>query len=447
MPLLTSAPPATEAVRLVSIHKSKGLEYPVVAFAGLGTNFNESDLNETILLDEALGLCPKITPPGADQNYPGLTHWLARRHERRELRGEELRLLYVALTRARDRLILVGTSRRETAALKWSGSNEPLATDEVLAARSHLDWLLQWLPQATHAENWQDAVSGGNDLLTWRLHDGHDDVFAIAPMAGETVDHPELQEPDTQRLAALQARLNWNYPHWAAVEQGAKTTVTALRHQAMEEQADEAQKFFQPRIRRIQAKAGATGASSARLSAAAIGTAHHKFLQHVALDQTTGAAQLKTEAGRLTKLGVISEAELGELRWQSLADFWKSECGRAILARKQHVIRELPFTARLSGRELNLFVPLASRRELAADEFVVVQGTADLVVIAPEEIWLLDFKTDHVEAGGLEEKVRHYTPQLQLYALALARIYRRPVTRCWLHFLAAEETRTVRTEA
>jgi ATP-dependent helicase/nuclease subunit A len=101
--------PTDNAVRLMSIHQSKGLEFPVVVVAGLGTLFNERDLRGDILLDEEFGLCPMVSPPGRERRYASLPHWLARRRGRRELLGEELRLLYVALTRARDTLLLVGT--------------------------------------------------------------------------------------------------------------------------------------------------------------------------------------------------------------------------------------------------------------------------------------------------------------------------------------------------
>ena len=104
------------AVRLMSIHQSKGLEFPVVVVADLAKPFNVQDLRAEIILDEQFGLCPRVKPPHTGRRYPSLPHWLAQRRERRELWGEELRLLYVAMTRARDTLILSGSVTEK----KWA---------------------------------------------------------------------------------------------------------------------------------------------------------------------------------------------------------------------------------------------------------------------------------------------------------------------------------------
>jgi ATP-dependent helicase/nuclease subunit A len=116
------APVAEEnAVRLMSIHQSKGLEFPVVMVADLGKPFNVSDLRADLILDDKYGLCPQIMPPDSGSRYPSLPHWLASRRQHRELLGEELRLLYVAMTRARDTLLLSATvsEKRFEKAIGW----------------------------------------------------------------------------------------------------------------------------------------------------------------------------------------------------------------------------------------------------------------------------------------------------------------------------------------
>ena len=103
----------------MSVHQSKGLEFPVVVLADLSRQFNERDLRGEIIFDEAYGLCPKVQPPQVGQRYPSLPHWLAQRRQKRELRGEELRLLYVAMTRARDHLILTVSISEKHWKEKW----------------------------------------------------------------------------------------------------------------------------------------------------------------------------------------------------------------------------------------------------------------------------------------------------------------------------------------
>jgi len=105
-----AAPPAEDAVQLMSIHQSKGLEFPVVVVADLGKPFNKEDLKQPVILDEEFGLCPQVKPPHTGQRYPSLPYWLAKQRQTREMLGEEQRLLYVACTRARDRLFVSGVA-------------------------------------------------------------------------------------------------------------------------------------------------------------------------------------------------------------------------------------------------------------------------------------------------------------------------------------------------
>lgn len=436
-----AAAPAAEAVRLLSVHRSKGLEFPVVALACLNTNFNEQDLGGAVLLHEQLGLCPKITPPGTEQSYASLPHKQARRLERRELRGEELRLLYVAMTRARDTLLLVGSTQELAIEARWPASTETaLPPQSILNARSHLAWLQLWLPLVTSAAAWHDDHHGENHLLTWRIVADNDAGFTHpdpAPISAGAVD--SVNGPTADNLADLQTRLNWSYPHPGATQEAAKTSVTALRKRIADETDAEARPMFHFPTTILAPKAN--GPATEKLSAAAVGIAHHTFLQHVAIARTATELDLRNEAAALHEAGLLTEAQLAALNFSDLAAFWQSATGMALRkVTPVQINREMEFTARLTATDLRQLPALPRPAELAGEDFIVVQGQVDLAVLLPEEIWLLDFKTDATDEAGLVDKVKQYSPQLATYACALEKIYRRPVTHCWLHFLRARKT-------
>jgi ATP-dependent helicase/nuclease subunit A len=173
-------------------------------------------------------------------------------------------------------------------------------------------------------------------------------------------------------------------------------------------------------------------------TAAEIGLAHHLFLQFVSLDRVDGVAALKLESERLERGGVLSGNETTLLDFGTLAAFWNSELGQRVRAQAPFVHRELAFTARFAPADLaefsSQFVDSSLERE-----YIIVRGTADLAVILPKQIWLIDFKTDAVRTDELPDRVALYRPQLRLYARSLSAIYRRPVSESWLYFLALRQ--------
>lgn len=464
------APIATsEAVRLMSIHQSKGLEFPIVVLADLGKTFNLSELRGDVLLDEVYGICPLIKPHFTEQRFPSLPYWLARRRQRQERLGEEMRLLYVGMTRACQSLILVGTVRR-TAPERWA-ERAGLGNRDLLSATNYLDWIGPWMSKATGHADWAAIPQGRCELLHWSVCSVEDLNSAEAPAPAEDKCWQEPAQPaiDPKQCKELLAKLSWTYPFGLLTEQPAKLSVSTLRAGLLAEIEDEAE---QPR--RVHRKSGDLSAPA--LSAAAIGTAHHTFLEHVALDRLPEVASLQAEAERLEQQRILTSSERNVLDLESIAAFWRSEVGHSILSKRSHVHRELPFTARLALGELKAFeadekaavletigagpvtrsnvaaretmrlVPGVTSRSAANggsdlnEEFVIVTGVVDLVVLQPNEIWFLDFKTDAADAREWKLKAAQYEPQMKLYALALSRIYSRPVTRRWLHSLTLRRT-------
>jgi ATP-dependent helicase/nuclease subunit A len=425
-----SAAATENAVRLMSIHQSKGLEFPVVVLADLAKEFNEQDLRGEIIFDEEFGLCPKVKPPSSGRRYPSLPHWLAQRRQKRELRGEELRLLYVALTRARDNLILTASVTQKNWDEKWA-QPQPLTAQKIAAAKSFADWLALWFSAEKPKCDSPNAGGGEFDHLCWRLIE--DTTLINNSKAQNPKSKVESHALDENSAEQLRARLAWNYPFPAATERKAKSSVTALRREA-EELDDEAETVFEPPRHTAIKRTADSG--QRRLNAAETGAAHHKFLQHVALDKTGGLA---AEAERLLRENYLSADERAVLDLAALAEFWNSDLGQKIRTNTASVRRELPFTARFSPAELEQMTGHQAEAGLE-NEFVVVQGVADLVVLLPQEIWLVDFKTDDVGNDELPEKIKLYAPQLKLYAAALEKIFGRKVTLRALHFLARRRT-------
>jgi ATP-dependent helicase/nuclease subunit A len=151
---------------------------------------------------------------------------------------------------------------------------------------------------------------------------------------------------------------------------------------------------------------------------------------------------LRREAARMCQAGLLTAAEADALDLEAVARFWNTGLGQRIASTPPGCVhRELEFTAGFSPGELAGLIGLETGAGVVVEggsdsEFVVVQGVADLAVILAEEIWLVDFKTDAVERGGMAEKLRTYEPQLGLYARSLERIYNRPVTERALYFLS-----------
>jgi ATP-dependent helicase/nuclease subunit A len=434
---------AENAVRLMSIHQSKGLEFPVVVLADLAKSFNERDLHSEIIFDEEFGLCPKVKPPQTGRRYPSLPHWLAQRRQKRELRGEELRLLYVALTRARENLILTASITEKSWDEKWM-KPQPATVQKVATAKCFADWLALWFSNQVQSPKPKVQSQSGGELedLRWQVvsdeelqesRQNDETQFQIGNRQSKIGNESESPHVGSYKdLEALRGRLEWSYPFTAATQRKAKSSVTALRREA-EELDEEAEQVFPERRQVLRLKGGA---GKRVLSAPEIGAAHHKFLQLVRLDKVDGLAE---EAERLVRENYLSADERAVLDLTALAAFWNSPLGRKIQAHAEDVRRELPFTARFSPMELAKITgdePGAGME----DEFVIVQGVADLVVLRPREIWLVDFKTDEMAVSELPGKVKMYSPQLRLYAAAVEKIFARKVTLRALHFLAARRT-------
>lgn len=490
-----------DIVRIMSIHKSKGLEFPVVFVGGTAKGFNMMDLNGAFLIHKELGFGPRYKDEELQAVYPTLPQLAIRRRLRMETLAEEMRVLYVALTRAKEKLVLVGTvpsaAKRFEAAggLRFGGEDggfggangesgastgakasasfgtdrqgaesAPPLPDYVLAsARSYLDWVLPavvtegavtapWKVSAVHAES-----LGGSGAAVDEAADGFADRLMEAV---RTLEPMPVPVPDGALREELSRRLEWQYPNPDAGAILTKTSVTELKRLEARrilsitdaEEGTAGLGLWIPSGSgwQIAGGAGAEGSGgesllyrtprfrkSRKLSAAETGVLYHTAMQHLPLDGSGPPQNIEGELDRLAEAGFITPSDREVLDAGVIAAFFATDVGRR-LALSKEVRRELAFTLGMEAGEL--YPDCAPE---AAGELVLLQGIIDcLFEDGNGRLVLLDYKTDRTKDRTDKELAERYRVQLKLYERAVTDIWGRKPDELAVYFF--DESRLVR---
>ncbi len=414
-------------VRILSIHKSKGLEYPVVVLAGLNRQFNRLDERAPMLFHPQLGVGPRLLDRELRIEVPTLARSAVQLQLERERRAEELRLLYVAMTRAKERLILVMSFRdaqRDLNRLLRLAAPHP--DPEVL---SGLDSVGKWLLLPTlcrrdAAALWREERP---EVLVeppdaWRIRLIQADEGCFAPQA--TPERPQSPEEALDEAALLRA-LHWHYPWEALSDLPSKVTATQMKGRLLDQEAAEdttaAPQPFEQEFRRPSFERERRG-----LTPAQAGSAVHTVMEHIDLDRAQRPELVREELERLVSQGFLTAEQAQAVDPAQVARFWASPLGRSA-AESGSLRREFKFSVLSPARH---FYPGAE-----AGEEVLVQGVVDCCF---EDLWgftVVDFKSDRVRRGGEAEAAERYRGQVQVYAQALEEIFGRPVQRRVLWFL------------
>ena len=422
---------AVNAVQLMSIHKSKGLEFPVVVLPDLAKRFNLTDLSQPLIIDENFGLCPILHLPNTAETYPSLPHWLSQREHRRQLIDEEARLLYVALTRAQNHLILVGNITNKQLEESWQELSESPSQPSP-RYKSFLDWLGPWFinryPGQSSSVSANDSQPEGHATI-------HYEVETKTSPPGSVDFDPNTEAPSLTKESLtpdeakeLNKRLDWSYQFNGATNQRAKASISALERVSKLEAP-------RPPIKTIESETLRNPTTRRNADGKSIGLAYHRILQY--LPPALGA-QIKTTRDELARMeieGIISSEELGQINLEKIVEFWTSKPGSAIRSQADRTHRELPFTARFTISELTDLGFVVTDDPASIEESLILQGIVDLAVITENEIWVLDFKSEQVHIDDIEESANQHAEQLAVYRLALEKIYRKPVTKSWIYFL------------
>lgn len=474
-------------VRIMTIHKSKGLEFPVVFVAGMAKQFNRQDLHSPFLMHKELGFGPRFVERETRVSYPTLPYLAINRRTRLELLAEEMRVLYVALTRPRDKMILVGTVRdlpRKIAS--WSSvqnRDELLLADHLLArGRSYLDWVGPALirhPAAAilrklggsegtvstvlhnDVSNWSISVQNASELNsgaflpTDQTEEKVEERQAVleALHKGEAVNIYETETSDE-----IARRLEWNYPYAAASGIPAKTSVTelkallSLQEQPSFDLLEEGNSTTSIETDKRPSVAGADSLHLRRpkfmkkrsLTPAERGTAYHTVMQHIPLEGSVDPRVVEETLARLQRVAILTAEQVEAVAPDQIEAFYTNELGRRLIA-SSWKLREMPFSYMVPAGEayrgldyMNEAVSELSpeNNKEGFSEAVLIQGVIDCLFREEDRIILLDYKTDSVleHQGGIEALKEKYRFQLELYSKALHDILGEPISEIWLYF-------------
>jgi ATP-dependent helicase/nuclease subunit A len=432
-------PSDADVVRIMSIHKSKGMQFPVVILPFTGKKFNDANLGQSFLFDRELGVATRLRDVESDLESLPPIYEIIRAHRKRKERAEELRLLYVALTRAQESVFVVGSVK------------EPAETIEHLCARGTLPPAGEILEAANPAE-WimNHAAHRFQIPIMEPEYDVYDGIAVLRVKPAPAVVEPEAVNLEKAREVEpeLIADLGEARKRIIALSQSAppskvraKVSVSELKraYDTLRDaetppmpaplfpgEVDRAAQWLPPQFR---PDATPTGANR--------GTATHRFLANCALvELSRGDRTLSQESKRLVDSHMLTQEEASLINLHNIAWFLNGPLGKRVQLQATRLHRERPFSVRVDGGEFG-------QQDL--QEPTILQGVVDLF-FREEAGWILvDYKTDFCGENGerIDYLVEGYTPQLQLYRLLVERTLREPVAETWLVFLGGRQLRQV----
>ena len=411
-------------VRIMSIHKSKGLEFPVVFLSSTGKQFNLMDLNESILLHQEMGIGVKYIDYEKQIQYDTLSKAAIRNKILTETLSEEMRILYVALTRAKEKLYITGIQKDyDKVKEKMMGQIEqyPLNDENKINPillkkyKKYLDWIM--LVYMYEKENMTDIaelhIHNKSDLMKSLEKSNDEDVDVIGLLDNYNLNDSSVK---FENLEDIQNVIKSKYKYEESIAIPTKTSVTELKVLSNENNSKSLYEKFQiPNFMKNEEQEKLTGARK--------GTLLHLCMQKLEIGKEYELSDIKELVNNLKDREIITQLEAENININAILKFTKSNIWEELKNAKE-VHREEPFYMTIPAKEIY-------KKDVG--EKILVQGVIDLYYIDKNNnLVLLDYKTDYLE-NGAEELIQKYDSQLQLYKKALEDALNRKVDKIYIY--------------
>lgn len=411
---------AANVVRIMTVHKSKGLQFKVCILADLSHNFNKTELTGNLILHPRYGIGLKARDKNTGNSYTTIPYAAVKQGVEADSISESVRMLYVALTRAEKKLVLVGSVKggehtdKRLQSYAWKlNETLPVHPYVVKTQGNFLSWIL--LATLRHPSAWElrKRTSAVLDTVNTR---GELEVRFVDPMT--EADAPSEEQPATANPALVQTlkeRFSYEYPYAALANVAIKRSASHLKETGFSAE------YFASAVPEFLGKKGFTPAQR--------GTCLHKYMQYA--NFKNAAENPKAEGQRLVEKGFLSEAEMSVVSPEKVLSFFRSPLAERMLQSKQ-IMREKKFAVLLSAGTFDPELPAP-----LSEEKVLVQGIVDCAFLEEDGIVVLDYKTDRVKAP--DQLVALYRDQILTYCNALEKCIGMPVKSAYLYSFSLEQ--------
>lgn len=420
-------------VRIMSIHKSKGLEFPVVICSAMGKNFNTQDFKKSILYHHNLGYGPQFVDYERRISFPSIAKEALKSKINIENLSEEMRVLYVAFTRAKEKLIITGSTRNIQDSIKrWSNGIESLDTIsqyEILKGKNFLDWIMPCVLRhrdlsnlleevgldavfnVEHNSKWYGKLWNKNDILVEKKSDEEKESIE------EILEKIDVNNPDSDYYGEIEEKLNYIYPYEFSTRKPATISVTEIKKIQNNYEEELINTIFEQKVILKKPLFIQNEEEREKISGTERGTIVHLVMEVLDLKNVSSVNDIKSQIRGFVSKGIITEKQASIVNPYKIYKFFASNIGKRML-NAEIINREKSIYAQVNMKDIYIYEKLINNddKKLYDNESVMLRGIVDAYFEEDNQIVLVDYKTDFVNEENINQIIEKYKKQLDLYA-------------------------------
>lgn len=420
-------------VRIMSIHKSKGLEFPVVICSAMGKNFNTQDFKKSILYHHNLGYGPQFVDYERRISFPSIAKEALKSKINIENLSEEMRVLYVAFTRAKEKLIITGSTRNIQDSIKrWSNgveNSDTISQYEILKGKNFLDWIMPCVLKhrdlsnlldevgldavfsVEHNSKWYGKLWDKNDILVEKKNDEEKESIE------KILEKIDVDSPDSDYYNEIEEKLNYIYPYEFSTRKPATISVTEIKKIQNNYEEELINTIFEQKVILKKPLFIQNEEEREKISGAERGTIVHLVMEVLDLKNVSNVNDIKSQIRGFVSKGIITEKQASIVNPYKIYKFFESNIGKRML-NAELINREKSIYAQVNMKDIYIYEKLINNddKKLYDKESVMLRGIVDAYFEEDNQIVLVDYKTDFVNEENINQIIEKYKKQLDLYA-------------------------------